>query len=173
VVGRLQQSDGDGAMSDKPIPTVKIRHVTAPSPVRCGIRITVELPPYESGGYQHRASRDEFLRLAAPYTWFNPHLSLEVTWNGEIAIHVKAPDPTSPRGPNRPAASASGSCASGSLTPASRPCGRLSPSPRSTRSAVVQPARSTCRVPSAGRSSGARSALDVFVGEDLFWEGAS
>jgi hypothetical protein len=75
----------------------RITHSTAPSPVRRGTRITVELPAHDYGGFQYdtiRTSRDEFIALAVAYTWLNPHLSLKVTWNGEVAIDVNASDPT-------------------------------------------------------------------------------
>jgi hypothetical protein len=75
----------------------RITQTTAPSPVLRGTTITVELPAYDDGGYQYDPvtdNRDEFLALAEAYTWLNPHLSLKVTWNGEIAIDVNASDPT-------------------------------------------------------------------------------
>jgi len=35
-----------------------------------------------------------FLELAESYTWLNPHLSLRVTWNGEVKIDAMASNPT-------------------------------------------------------------------------------
>src|SRR5262249_50030389 len=34
-----------------------------------------------------------FLELAMAYAWINPHLSLRLTWNGEVKIDVKASNP--------------------------------------------------------------------------------
>ena len=64
----------------------KITHETNGSTVIKGTRITVELPRAPTSG--------DFLSLAEGYAWFNPHLSLTVTWNGERKIDIKASNPT-------------------------------------------------------------------------------
>src|SRR4029077_11890811 len=35
-------------------------------------------------------SKPYFLELAEAYAWFNPHLSLRVSWNGEVKIEIEA-----------------------------------------------------------------------------------
>jgi hypothetical protein len=37
--------------------------------------------------------KERFLALAESYAWLNPHLSLRVSWNGEVKIDVKASNP--------------------------------------------------------------------------------
>jgi DNA topoisomerase VI subunit B len=75
----------------------KITHATKPSTVNRGTRITVDLPAFENKGYSKRdfvaENKDELLELAEAYTWLNPHLSLHVTWNGEVKIDAKASNP--------------------------------------------------------------------------------
>jgi DNA topoisomerase VI subunit B len=71
----------------------KIQHTTAPSSLAQGTRITVDLPAYRAGGYDHDVvewRKERFLELAEAYAWINPHLSLRLTWNGEVRIDVKA-----------------------------------------------------------------------------------
>jgi hypothetical protein len=73
----------------------KIGHTTKPSPVVRGTRITVTLPTLPEFPTSIIAyCKDRFLELAEAYTWFNPHLSLRLTWNGEVKINVTAPNPT-------------------------------------------------------------------------------
>ncbi len=72
----------------------KIGHTTKPSPAVRGTRITVTLPtPPEFPTGIIAYCKEKFLELAAAYTWFNPHLSLRLTWNGEVKIDVKASNP--------------------------------------------------------------------------------
>jgi DNA topoisomerase VI subunit B len=74
----------------------KIRHTTRPSPVVRGTRITIKLPPipiYEGSSFEHdllEHNKDAFLRLAKSYAWLNPHLSLRVSWKGEVMIDAMA-----------------------------------------------------------------------------------
>jgi hypothetical protein len=71
-----------------------------PSPVVSGTRITVDLPKtlvwegdcYEVDTIAYCKSR--FLALAESYAWLNPHLSIRVSWDGEVKIDVKASNPT-------------------------------------------------------------------------------
>jgi DNA topoisomerase VI subunit B len=75
----------------------KIAHTTKPSSVVQGTRITVALPP--KWHYEEREldvveyCKRDFLHLAAAYTWLNPHLTLRVSWNGEMLIDIKASNP--------------------------------------------------------------------------------
>jgi DNA topoisomerase VI subunit B len=75
----------------------KIAHTTAPSPVVRGTRVTVKLPACQLG-YETETDiiancKGEFLKLAESYVWLNPHLSLWVSWDGEVKIEVKASNP--------------------------------------------------------------------------------
>jgi DNA topoisomerase VI subunit B len=75
----------------------KIEHTTQPSAVVQGTSITVELPPAQWEGHQYdnvANRKNELLRLAKSYAWFNPHLSLSVFWNGECVTDIKASNPT-------------------------------------------------------------------------------
>ena len=69
----------------------------APSTVVYGTRITVELPLLWDGRYDEYdlldGNRDRFLELAESYAWLNPHLTLNVSWNGEQVIDIKASNP--------------------------------------------------------------------------------
>jgi hypothetical protein len=70
----------------------KVTHITSPSPLETGTRVTVKWPAtpiYNDVTYLQHA-QDAFLRLAEGYTWFNPHLSLQVTWDDEEVIAVGA-----------------------------------------------------------------------------------
>jgi DNA topoisomerase VI subunit B len=72
----------------------KIEHITRPSAVVMGTRITVELRGFQSlAGYSGELGRTRFLKLADSYAWINPHLSLRVTWNGETEIEVVTSNP--------------------------------------------------------------------------------
>jgi hypothetical protein len=75
----------------------KIKHATKPSPVTCGTRITVRLPTTRVwGDYEVDVIEDNkarFLELAASYAWLNPHLSIRVSWGGEVKIDAKASNP--------------------------------------------------------------------------------
>ena len=76
----------------------KIRHIVKPSSVVRGTRVTVNLPALHTfGSHEHdivENRKSEFLGLAESYAWLNPHLSLRLTWNGEVKIDVKASNPT-------------------------------------------------------------------------------
>src|SRR5262249_22219283 len=78
---------------------------TEPSPIEVGTKITVVWTPKWEWWNRWYADRT-FLDLAASYVWFNPHLSLCVTWFGEQRIGVKATDPHwkkwGPRDPTSP-----------------------------------------------------------------------
>jgi DNA topoisomerase VI subunit B len=74
----------------------KIGHTTRPSCIVRGTRITVDLPPLAWGECERdivQSSKAEFLELAEGYAWVNPHLSLRVSWNGEIKIDIQAFNP--------------------------------------------------------------------------------
>jgi hypothetical protein len=73
----------------------RIEHTAKPSSIVRGTRITVDLPELQSGQYQYfiEQRRQRFLELAESYAWLNPHLSLRVSWNGEVKIDVKASSP--------------------------------------------------------------------------------
>ncbi len=76
----------------------KIEHTTKPSFVVRGTRITVNLPPFQQGEYEAHDivadSEEIFLHLAEAYAWLNPHLSLRMSWNGELKINIEASNPT-------------------------------------------------------------------------------
>jgi hypothetical protein len=75
----------------------KIDHVTKPSSVVSGTRITVTLPVYKEYNAECDplyGCQDHFLQLAESYAWLNPHLSLRVSWNGERKLDIEASDPT-------------------------------------------------------------------------------
>jgi DNA topoisomerase VI subunit B len=75
----------------------KIGHTTTPSPVVCGTRVTVNLPAFRYGYGETdliEGCKEELLELNSSYTWLNPHLSLRVTWNGEVKIDVEASNPS-------------------------------------------------------------------------------
>jgi hypothetical protein len=75
----------------------KIGHITKRSPVVRGTTVTVKLPAfqyykaYEVDIVEQR--KEELLELAESYAWINPHLSIRLTWNGEVKIDVKASNP--------------------------------------------------------------------------------
>jgi Histidine kinase-, DNA gyrase B-, and HSP90-like ATPase len=75
----------------------RITHATKPSSLACGTRITVELPAFHYEGYRDTdivpENKTAFLKLATGYAWLNPHLTLRVTWNGELKIDVEASNP--------------------------------------------------------------------------------
>ena len=78
----------------------QIGHTTEPSPVVHGTRITVNLPTtlVWEGGYHEIDSieycKPRFLELAESYAWLNPHISMQVSWNGEVKIEAEASKPT-------------------------------------------------------------------------------
>jgi hypothetical protein len=73
----------------------KITHTTSPSPLEAGTRVTVEWPatPFYNDVTYLQHAQDAFLRLADGYTWFNPHLSLRVTWDDKEVIAIGASNP--------------------------------------------------------------------------------
>jgi len=74
----------------------KIAHITSPSPVTVGTRVTIEWTPhpiYPGGPTLLEAARDRIFEMAEGYTWVNPHLSLHVTWEGEPLVSGNATDP--------------------------------------------------------------------------------
>jgi hypothetical protein len=78
----------------------KITRITTPSPVVVGTKITVRMaqPLWRTTGDAFAsdivgASERAFLRLATDYVWLNPHLSLKVTWRGEVKIDFQASNP--------------------------------------------------------------------------------
>jgi DNA topoisomerase VI subunit B len=77
----------------------KITHTTAPSPVVVGTKVTVRMARQfrtadTFAGDIVGNTETSFLRLASAYAWINPHLSLKVTWQGEVKIDFKASNPT-------------------------------------------------------------------------------
>ena len=58
------------------------------SPVRNGTRLTV-LWPDSASSILNGAKRD-FLQLAETFTWLNPHLSLSLTWRGDIVFEANS-----------------------------------------------------------------------------------
>jgi DNA topoisomerase VI subunit B len=75
----------------------RIEHTTQPSRIIRGTRITVNLPGLQSGSshvYFIEERKQRFLALAEAYSWLNPHLSIRVSWNGDVKIDVKASNPT-------------------------------------------------------------------------------
>jgi DNA topoisomerase VI subunit B len=78
----------------------KITHTTTPSPVVVGTKVTVRMAQQLWRTTANTfaadivgASEKEFLRLANAYAWINPHLSLRVTWRGEVKIDFQASNP--------------------------------------------------------------------------------
>jgi Histidine kinase-, DNA gyrase B-, and HSP90-like ATPase len=67
----------------------RITHTTAPSPVNVGTKITVIWPHINL----FTQSRKEIEDLAEAYVWFNPHLTLRGTWDGDEFINVAATNP--------------------------------------------------------------------------------
>src|SRR5262249_50278911 len=69
----------------------RITHTTSRSRLAKGTRITVKWPA--TGPYFHEHVRHKFLELAEGYAWFNPHLTLRVTWDGKEVINAAASNP--------------------------------------------------------------------------------
>jgi hypothetical protein len=85
----------------------RIAHTTSPSPVKIGSRITITWPVIQYGGATLLGyARDEFIRLAEGYVWFNPHFTLRGSWDGKEFINVASTDPNwekwGPRNPTSP-----------------------------------------------------------------------
>jgi DNA topoisomerase VI subunit B len=68
----------------------KIDHVQEPSSVKNGTRITVRWPVCACSKLGFVKSR--FLQMAADYGWLNPHLSLDLAWDGEPRVSFRASD---------------------------------------------------------------------------------
>jgi DNA topoisomerase VI subunit B len=62
----------------------KITHTTTPSSIHVGTKITIKWP-VKLDWIEH-----QFKRLAESYVWFNPHLTLRGTWNGQRFVKVAA-----------------------------------------------------------------------------------
>jgi DNA topoisomerase VI subunit B len=81
----------------------RITHVTTPSSVKAGTKITVKWPPKTE---LFSWAEHHFKELAESYTWFNPHLTLSGFWDNEQFINVKATNPNwekwRPRNPTSP-----------------------------------------------------------------------
>jgi DNA topoisomerase VI subunit B len=72
----------------------RISRIAKPSPVICGTKITVNLPPWSGyAGGIIEYSKERFLNLAESFAWLNPHLTIRVSWNGEVKIDIKASNP--------------------------------------------------------------------------------
>lgn len=85
----------------------RIAHTTSPSSVKVGSRITIHWPVLQFGGATLLDyARDEFIKLAEGYVWFNPHLTLRGSWYGNEFIKIAATDPHwkkwGPRNPTSP-----------------------------------------------------------------------
>jgi hypothetical protein len=68
----------------------KIHHERASIPFAPGTKITVTLPP--AHGYESfvRNARGPLLRMAEAYSWLNPHVALQMTWDGVEVLNVAA-----------------------------------------------------------------------------------
>jgi DNA topoisomerase VI subunit B len=88
----------------------KINYTTRRSPIIHGTRITVILPnPHtaeEGYGYWIKERNQRFLELAEAYVWLNPHLTLQVIWDGTVKIEATPSNPAwakwSPSWPTSP-----------------------------------------------------------------------
>jgi hypothetical protein len=67
----------------------KITHSILPSSINTGTKITVKWPPK----WEWQWTVNRFKALAESYVWFNPHLTLRVTWHSEKFIDVVATNP--------------------------------------------------------------------------------
>src|SRR4051812_46737002 len=71
----------------------RIADTPSPSPVKTGSRITINWPVIQyAGGTLLAYAREEFIKLAEGYVWFNPHLTLHGSWYGKEFINVTATD---------------------------------------------------------------------------------
>ena len=74
----------------------KITHTTKKSPVVRGTKITIDLPACSYYGSEIDAiedSKSDIVELTEAYAWLNPHLSLRLSWNGDVLIDIKASNP--------------------------------------------------------------------------------
>jgi len=68
----------------------RVEHSQSSSDVRNGTSVTVKWPV--SACSQLAATKPRFLQIAQDYGWVNPHLSLEITWDGDRQ-EIKATNP--------------------------------------------------------------------------------
>jgi hypothetical protein len=68
----------------------RITHDMAPAPVEVGTKITIMWPP---GCDVFKWASHDCERLIESYAWFNPHLTLRGTWDGEEFVNVAATNP--------------------------------------------------------------------------------
>jgi DNA topoisomerase VI subunit B len=69
----------------------KVTHVTSPSPIKVGTKVTVKWPlAWQWENYGDESGR--FVSLAESYAWVNPHLTLRGTYKGETFVDVAATD---------------------------------------------------------------------------------
>jgi DNA topoisomerase VI subunit B len=85
----------------------KITHTTAPSPITVGTRVTTQWPAATRRLPSLLSmSRDPIIDILEGFTWFNPHLTLLLSWDGEQILNVPATNPDwrkwSPRDPTSP-----------------------------------------------------------------------
>jgi hypothetical protein len=71
----------------------QLQHTMKPSRVVNGTRIKIQLPKCQDGEDILDDAMHEFLRLAESYAWFNPALTLRLSWNGEQVLDIKASNP--------------------------------------------------------------------------------
>jgi DNA topoisomerase VI subunit B len=80
----------------------KLVHLTAPSAITIGTRLTIKWPPCKL----LEQAEDSFKRLIEAYVWFNPHLTLRGVWFGREFINVTGTNPNwdrwKPRNPTSP-----------------------------------------------------------------------
>ena len=69
----------------------RIEHITGPSLVKTGTSVTVGWP--NSASSILASAKSHFLQIADDFAWFNPHLALLVTWDGETAVASVPTDP--------------------------------------------------------------------------------
>jgi DNA topoisomerase VI subunit B len=69
----------------------KIDHLTAPSSVKNGTRLTLTWP--DSACSILERAKPRFLQIADDFHWLNPHLGLSLEWDGEPEINIEASNP--------------------------------------------------------------------------------
>jgi DNA topoisomerase VI subunit B len=69
----------------------KITHSRTASDVRSGTRVTVQWPV--SASTKPRDGKPRFLQMVAGFGWLNPHLTIELDWEGE-GSRIEVSDPT-------------------------------------------------------------------------------
>jgi DNA topoisomerase VI subunit B len=78
----------------------KIEYCTEPSKVKNGTCITLKWPELACSHLDEARSR--FLLIAYEYAWLNPHLSLEITWDGERQTMTATEPAWAKWGPSEP-----------------------------------------------------------------------